>query len=91
MHSIPAFVQLEHGCFLSHRTFLRRHVTQLLGFRCGAEGGEDLASSFDLAAEVFGPFWAVKGCEGAAEVAGEWISVLLRVESDIEHEWSTVE
>jgi len=37
MHSIPCFVQFEHGFFLSQRTFLRRHVTQLRGFSCMVE------------------------------------------------------
>lgn len=35
MHSIFARVQFEHGCFLSHFTLRRRHVTQERGF--GAE------------------------------------------------------
>ena len=32
MHSMAALLQLEHGCLLSHRTFLFLHVTQDLGF-----------------------------------------------------------
>jgi len=39
MHSIPAFWQLEHGCFLSHRTFLFLHVVQDLGLMFGPGGG----------------------------------------------------
>lgn len=35
-HSILARAQFEHGCFLSHLTFLRRHVTQERGFGVGA-------------------------------------------------------
>lgn len=34
---MAALVQLEHGCRLSHRTFLFLHVTQDLGFGCGAD------------------------------------------------------
>lgn len=33
MHSIPALLQLMHGCCLSHRTFLFLQVTQDLGFK----------------------------------------------------------
>lgn len=36
-HSMSALVQFEHGCRLSHRTFLFLHVTQDLGLGCGAE------------------------------------------------------
>ena len=32
MHSMPALLQLMHGCRLSHRTFRFLHVTHDLGF-----------------------------------------------------------
>lgn len=35
---MPALLQWEHGCRLSQRTFLFLHVTQDLGFGCGADG-----------------------------------------------------
>src|SRR6187402_1688491 len=38
-HSIPALTQFAHGLCLLHLTFLRRQVTQLRGFRCGAGAG----------------------------------------------------
>ena len=33
MHSIPALVQFEHGCLLSHLTFLFLHVVHDLAFK----------------------------------------------------------
>ncbi len=36
-HSIPALTQLAHGFSLLHRTLRRRHVTQLRGFKRGAD------------------------------------------------------
>ena len=37
MQSIFAREQWEHGCFLSHLTLRRRHVTQDRGLRLGVE------------------------------------------------------
>ena len=37
MHSTPALTQFEHGCLLSHRTFLFLQVLQDLAFSCGDE------------------------------------------------------
>lgn len=38
MHSVPALLQLEHGCLLSHRTLRFLQVVQDLGFTGGAGG-----------------------------------------------------
>lgn len=38
MHSVPAFVQFEHGCLLSHRTLRFLQVVQDLGLIGGAGG-----------------------------------------------------
>jgi hypothetical protein len=42
MHWIFCFVQFEHGCFLSHLTLRRRHVTQDREFSPAAALGDEL-------------------------------------------------
>lgn len=54
-----AFVQLEHGDNLSHRTFLRLQVTHDLGFNAGAE---------ELLLEVWRLF-------GGGEVTEDWLEL----------------
>ena len=47
MHSMPALWQLEHGCLLSHLTFLLLQVVHDLGFRVGLVGLADEAEPGD--------------------------------------------
>ena len=78
MHSIPALLQLEHGCFLSHLTFLFLHVVHDLGFMLavgattlvGEVGDLLLGKVSDLGAEL----WSIgKPCtprSGEAKACG---------------------
>jgi hypothetical protein len=77
---MPAFVQLKHGCFLSHRTFLFRHVTQLRGFRWGAVGEVGFAAPFDLDVGFWVLFWVLGRRASVGDAKSAWLS---GVESDI--------
>lgn len=82
MHTTPALLQFEHGCFLSHRTFRFLQVVHDLGFKIGAEfpfvGGDiafwELFESVSFAA-VAGSVACEVGDVGLAEKFSSSIAI----------------